>query len=72
MTNLYLFSTDRRMKYWAMWSHPPRDSDATLIAAPPPSGPMALKASFDQNDSVSWGCPSMTTTTGGGSQIKIR
>ncbi len=31
MTNLYLFSGDRRLKMWAMWSDPPLDDDATLI-----------------------------------------
>jgi hypothetical protein len=31
MTNLYLYSRDRRLKMWAMWSSPPRDDDATLI-----------------------------------------
>ena len=30
-TNLYLLSDDRRMKFWCMWSRPPRDDDALLI-----------------------------------------
>lgn len=31
MTNIYLLTQDRRLKFWAMWSSPPRDDDATLI-----------------------------------------
>jgi hypothetical protein len=32
MTNLYLFTEDRRLKFWCMWSSPPRDDwDPTLI-----------------------------------------
>jgi len=32
MTNLYLFTEDRTMKFWCMWSSPPRgDEDPTLI-----------------------------------------
>ena len=31
MTNLYLFTRDRRLKMWCMWSPVPRDDDATLI-----------------------------------------
>ena len=32
MTNLYLFTPDRRLKFWCMWSSPPReDDDSTLI-----------------------------------------
>lgn len=31
-TNLYLFTEDRRLKFWCMWSDPPReDYDPTLI-----------------------------------------
>lgn len=30
-TNLYLFTADRRLKFWCMWSSPPRDDDAVLI-----------------------------------------
>ena len=30
-TNLYLLTDDRRMKFWCMWSRPPRDDDALLI-----------------------------------------
>jgi hypothetical protein len=26
-TNLYLFTQDRRLKFWCMWSSPPRDDD---------------------------------------------
>ena len=31
MTNLYLFSGDRRLKFWCIWSDAPVDEDATLI-----------------------------------------
>ena len=31
MTNLYLFTRDRRLKFWCMWGSPPKDDDATLI-----------------------------------------
>lgn len=31
MTNLYLLDATGRMIFWAMWSSPPRDDDATLI-----------------------------------------
>lgn len=31
MTNLYLFTDDRRLKFWCMWGSPPQDDDATLI-----------------------------------------
>lgn len=31
MTNLYLFTEDRRLKFWCMWGDPPADRDATLI-----------------------------------------
>ncbi len=31
MTNIYLLTEDRRLKFWCMWSSPPRDDDATLI-----------------------------------------
>lgn len=31
MTNLYLFSADRRLKMWCIWSDPPEDADSTLI-----------------------------------------
>ncbi len=30
-TNLYLYTEDRRLKFWCMWSNPARESDATLI-----------------------------------------
>lgn len=30
-TNLYLFTDDRRLKFWCIWSSPPEDYDATLI-----------------------------------------
>lgn len=31
MTNLYLFTADRRLKFWCMWEAVPGDADATLI-----------------------------------------
>lgn len=31
-TNLYLYSEDRRHKYWAMWGSAPIDEDADLIS----------------------------------------
>lgn len=31
MTNLYLLTDDRGLKFWCMWSSPPQDYDATLI-----------------------------------------
>ena len=30
-TNLYLFTDDRRLKFWGMWASPPPDDDPTLI-----------------------------------------
>lgn len=30
-TNLYLFTADRRLKFWCMWSSPPDDDDPNLI-----------------------------------------
>lgn len=30
-TNLYLFTEDRRLKFWAMWGDEPKDTDADLI-----------------------------------------
>lgn len=30
-TNLYLFTEDQSMKFWAMWGAEPRDTDADLI-----------------------------------------
>lgn len=31
LTNLYLFTLDRRLKFWCMWGSPPRDAEANLI-----------------------------------------
>lgn len=30
-TNLYLLTRDRRLKFWCMWSTPPREADSILI-----------------------------------------
>lgn len=30
-TNVYLFTRDRRLKFWVMWGSPPVDLDARLI-----------------------------------------
>lgn len=30
-TNLYLYTEDRSMKFWAMWGDPPQAEDADLI-----------------------------------------
>lgn len=30
-TNLYLYTEDRSLKFWAMWGDDPQDSDADLI-----------------------------------------
>jgi hypothetical protein len=49
MTNLYLFSADRRMKYWAMWSSPPRDDDATLINCATTERTYGPQQDFDQD-----------------------
>lgn len=31
MTNLYLYTEDRRKKFWCMWGDQPREGDADLI-----------------------------------------
>ncbi|KAB7741010.1 hypothetical protein GA707_18150 [Nostocoides sp. F2B08] len=30
-TNLYLYTGDRGLKFWCMWSHEPQDGEATLV-----------------------------------------
>ena len=49
MTNLYLFSADRRMKFWAMWSHPPRGDDATLVNCATTERTYGPQNDFDQD-----------------------
>jgi hypothetical protein len=49
MTQLYLFSADRRMKYRAMWSSPPRDDDAILINCATTERTYGLQQDFDQD-----------------------
>jgi hypothetical protein len=48
MTNLYLFTQDRRLKFWCMWSSPPKDDDATLINLATTERTYGPQAGFDE------------------------
>jgi hypothetical protein len=47
-TNLYLHTEDRRLKFWCMWSWPPRDRDATLINLATTERTYGPQTGFDQ------------------------
>lgn len=47
-TQLYLFTPDRRHKFWCMWSRPPVDDDATLINLATTDREYGPQTGFDQ------------------------
>jgi len=53
MTQLYLFSKDRRLKYWCMWSRPFRGEDATGINMATTERTYGPQDDFDAHSSAS-------------------
>lgn len=49
MTNLYLFTPDRRLKFWCMWGSPPREEDATLINMASTERSYGSQSEFDRD-----------------------
>jgi hypothetical protein len=49
VTRLYLFTEDRRLQFWCGWSHPPQDSDATLINMATTERTYGPQSDFDQD-----------------------
>jgi hypothetical protein len=49
MTNLYLFSEDRQLKYWCMWSRPFRGEDATGVNMATTERVYGPQSNFDQD-----------------------
>ena len=48
-TSLYLYSADRRLKFWAMWGEEPKPEDADLINLATTERVYGSQTNFDED-----------------------